>query len=140
MSTDAYRRQTITLHTGQEGVVDDDDETEHGLGDVGHGRPYFEVLVVDAMGPNQESALRQGMHHARRPDDPFTYELLVVRSFEDAMIAVLTNYNIQTVVIRFSFPYRTPHQVAALQRELLGVGEADFEAVPPAIAASCCAR
>ena len=132
LSTDAYRRQTITLHGGQDGAGDDEDaETEPGLGDVAHGRPYFEVLVVDAMGPNQEAALRQGMHHARRPDDPFTYELLVVRSFEDAMIAVLTNYNIQTVVIRFSFPYRTPHQVAALQRELLGVGEADFEAVAP---------
>ena len=48
-----------------------------------------------------------GMRQARRPDDPFLYELLVVPSAEAALIAILTNYNIQTVVIRFSFPYRT---------------------------------
>jgi arginine decarboxylase len=96
-----------------------------------HGRPYFEVLVVDSMGPIQEAALKLGMRQARRPDDPFLYELLVVPSAEAALIAILTNYNIQTVVIRFSFPYRSANQVAALQRELMGIDEAAFEAVVP---------
>ena len=67
----------------------------------------------------------------RRPDDPFQYELLIVQSFEDALIAILTNYNIQTVVIRFSFPYRSAQQVETLQRELMGVDQAAFEAVSP---------
>ncbi|MFZ1429778.1 MAG: aminotransferase class I/II-fold pyridoxal phosphate-dependent enzyme [Geminicoccaceae bacterium] len=129
LSTDSYRRREISLHGGEESDNDDDAEFDQPVGDAAHGRPYFEVLVVDTMGPHQEEALRHGMHSARRVDDPFTYELLVVRSFEDALIAVLTNYNIQTVVIRFSFPYRTPTNVAALQRELLGIGEADFAAV-----------
>ncbi len=129
LATDSYRRHEISLHSGEDSDEDDEADYDHTVGDAAHGRPYFEVLVVDTMGRHQEEALRHGMHSARRVDDPFTYELLVVRSFEDALIAVLTNYNIQTVVIRFSFPYRTPTNVAALQRELLGIGEADFEAV-----------
>lgn len=129
LATDSYRRHEISLHSGEDSDEDDETDFDHTVGDAAHGRPYFEVLVVDTMGRHQEEALRHGMHSARRVDDPFTYELLVVRSFEDALIAVLTNYNIQTVVIRFSFPYRTPTNVAALQRELLGIGEADFEAV-----------
>lgn len=129
LATDSYRRHEISLHGGEDSDEDDEADYDHTVGDAAHGRPYFEVLVVDTMGRHQEEALRHGMHSARRVDDPFTYELLVVRSFEDALIAVLTNYNIQTVVIRFSFPYRTPTNVAALQRELLGIGEADFEAV-----------
>ena len=60
----------------------------------------------------------------------------MVPSAEAALIAILTNYNIQTVVIRFSFPYRTANQVAALQRELMGIDEAAFDAAAPAIAAS----
>ena len=132
LSTDAYRRQTITLHGGQDGAGDDEvpRRTEHGLGDVAHGRPYFEVLVVDAMGPNQESALPQGMHHARRPDDPFTYELLVVRlrGRDDRGPHQLQHSDRRHPL---QLPLPTPHQVAALQRELLGVGEADFEAVAP---------
>ncbi len=129
LATDSYRRHEISLHGGEDSDEDDEADYDHTVGDAAHGRPYFEVLVVDTMGRHQEEALRHGMQSARRVDDPFTYELLVVRSFEDALIAVLTNYNIQTVVIRFSFPYRTPTNVAALQRELLGIGEADFEAV-----------
>src|SRR4051794_23441682 len=53
-----------------------------------HGRPYFEVLVVDSMGPIQEAALKLGMRQARRPDDPFLYELLMVPSAEAALIAI----------------------------------------------------
>ena len=133
LASDAYRRRTVSLRTSQDGP-ESDIETETAelwAEDAAHGRPYFEVLVVDAMGPVQAAALRQGMHGMRRPDDPFQYELLLVQSFEDALIAILTNYNIQTVVIRFSFPYRMAQQVETLQRELMGVDQAAFEAVSP---------
>ena len=133
LSSDAYRRRTISLRTSQDGPESDSDAEASDLRpeDAAHGRPYFEVLVVDSMGSAQVAALRQGMRDMRRPDDPFQYELLVVQSFEDALIAILTNYNIQTVVIRFSFPYRASHQVEMLQRELMGVDQAAFEAVSP---------
>ena len=132
LSNDAYRRRSVSLRTAQDGEVESEIEAAEQLGEeAAHGRPYFEVLVVDTMGPVQEAALKIGMRQARRPDDPFLYELLVVQSAEDALIAILTNYNIQTVVIRFSFPYRSANQVAALQRELMGIDESAFEAVSP---------
>ena len=109
LPSDSYRRHAISLRTSGEGAEAESEieaAEQHGE-ETAHGRPYFEVLVVDVMGPVQEAALKQGMRQARRPDDPFLYELLVVPSAEAALIAVLTNFNIQTVVIRFSFPYRT---------------------------------
>lgn len=134
LSTDAYRRRSISLRTS-EGVAEIESEAEIAEqlgGEQSHGRPYFEVLVVDTMGPAQEAALKQGMREARRPDDPFLYELLVVQSVEDALIAVLMNFNIQTVVIRFSFPYQSAHQLPLLQRELFGIDAAAFESISPA--------
>ena len=129
LATDAYRRRTISLRISEDaGEADSELEVAE---DLVHGRPYFEVLVVDTMGPAQEAALKQGMRDARRPDDPFLYELLVVQCVEDALIAVLTNFNIQTVVIRFSFPYQSAHQLPLLQRELFGIDAAAFESISP---------
>ena len=132
LATDAYRRRAISLRTSEDDTEIEIEAAEHWGEDASHGRPYFEVLVVDTMGPLQEAALKQGLRDARRPDDQFLYELLVVQSVEDALIAVLTNFNIQTVVIRFSFPYHSIHQIPLLQRELFGVDPAAFEAVSPA--------
>ena len=133
LASDSYRRRSVSLRTSQEAAEAESEleAAEHLGEETAHGRPYFEVLVVDTMGPVQELALKTGMRNARRPDDPFVYEMLVVQSVEDALIAVLTNFNIQTVVIRFSFPYRSAHQIPMLQRELFGIDQAAFESVSP---------
>ena len=135
LSSDAYRRRAdLAAHqpgSGRDARARSRPRSRRARNPP-HGRPYFEVLVVDTMGPIQEAALKQGMRQVRRPDDQFLYELLVVQSVEDALIAILTNFNIQTVVIRFSFPYRSAHQIPMLQRELFGVDQAAFEAVSPA--------
>jgi arginine decarboxylase len=133
LASDSYRRRPVSLRTTQEAAEAESElEAAEQLGEeTAHGRPYFEVLVVDTMGPVQEMALKTGMRHARRPDDPFVYEMLVVQSVEDALIAVLTNFNIQTVVIRFSFPFKSAHQIPMLQRELFGIDQAAFEGVSP---------
>ena len=81
-------------------------------------RPYFEVLVVDTISPREEESLRANMRRLRRPDDPFVYEIVVVPSFEDALIAVLFNFNIQACVIRYDFPFKSDHQLDIL-RQLL---------------------
>jgi hypothetical protein len=53
--------------------------------------PYFEVLIVTPIGPREEAVLREELHRLRRPTDQFVYEIVVVPSFEDAVIAVLFN-------------------------------------------------
>jgi arginine decarboxylase len=132
LSSDAYRRRQIQLRPGEAAEGEEDAELAELKVEVStYDRPYLEVLVVDAMSTAEEQMLRQGLRQARRPDDPFIYELVVVPSFQDALIALLTNYNIQSVVIRYSFPYRSPHQLEVLQRELARIDETEFESVEP---------
>ncbi|MBT8485680.1 MAG: ornithine decarboxylase [Phycisphaerales bacterium] len=76
-------------------------------------RPYFEVLVVDSIGPDEEAELRESLQDARREEDEFTYDIVTAPSFEDAIIAVLFNRTIQTCVLRYQYAFRTknPHPI-----------------------------
>jgi arginine decarboxylase len=94
-------------------------------------RQYFEVLVVDDTTYEGEQALRDGLSAARRPEDPFIYEPVVVPSFEDALIAVLMNTNIQAVVVRYGMPFRSKHRLEVLKHCLHGLDEAHLEALDP---------
>ena len=69
-------------------------------------RPYFEVLIVDDLPPREQDRLRERLLELRDDDDPFVYDIVVVPTFEDAVIAVLLNHQIQSVVIRYDFPLR----------------------------------
>jgi len=90
-------------------------------------RPYFEVLIVDENTQEDVKYIRDGLRKLRRPDDHFIYDVVVVPSFEDALIAVLFNYNIQAVVIRYGFPLRSVNHLEILQRYLTKINEADYE-------------
>ncbi len=72
-------------------------------------RPYFEVMIVDGSTVLEEKQETKRLHDIRRETDAFVYEPVFVHSFEDALNAVLTNHNIQSVVIRYDFPMRTSH-------------------------------
>ncbi len=72
-------------------------------GPAGPGRPYFEVLVVETLTPAQEQALREEVRSWRRPGDHFVYELVVVASAEEAIIAAELNASLQACVIRRRF-------------------------------------
>ncbi len=69
---------------------------------------YFEVLVVEKMTEAQERALRKEVRSWRRPDDEFVYELVVVGSGDEALIAARLNVNLQAVVIRRRFSHQSP--------------------------------
>lgn len=97
-------------------------------------RPYFEVLVVDDIGETEETALQLRLRQMRRRDDAFIYEVVVVRRFEDALLACLVNPTIQTVVARFAFPFREGEYLEPLEGiyHLLGVDREDIERRMPA--------
>ncbi|MFZ4287579.1 decarboxylase [Variovorax sp. HJSM1_2] len=103
-----------------------DDETETVVGDVlppaqSHAqtrRPYFEVLVVSPMAPKQWSSLREMFRRLRRTEDEFIYEVVVVGSFEDAVLAANFNYNLQAVLISEGFTFDSEHDIPVL-REML---------------------
>jgi arginine decarboxylase len=73
-------------------------------------RPYFTTLVVDDLNPAQEQELQSQLRNNRRKDDQFVYETIVARSFEDAVMAVMVNPAIQSVVARYSFPFSGERQ------------------------------
>jgi arginine decarboxylase len=81
-------------------------------------KPYFEVLLVSAGERSTWPALREAFKRLRREDDPFTYEPVVVGTFEDAVLAALFNYNMQSAVLVDGFAFRTQHDLPAL-REIL---------------------
>ena len=79
-------------------------------------RPYFEVLVVDDMTEQQERALREEIRRWRRPDDPFRYEIVVVPSVEDALMAARLNFGLQACVVRRRFTHRSRYDSSSLHQ------------------------
>jgi arginine decarboxylase len=86
-------------------------------------RPYFEVLIVDEMTAAEEAALRRRVQGKRSPDDDFVFDIVVVPSFEDALIATLVNFNLQAVVVRHGFPFRSAYDSGMLRRFLDSVDD-----------------
>ncbi|MDH3244880.1 MAG: hypothetical protein OEM26_09715, partial [Saprospiraceae bacterium] len=68
---------------------------------------HFEVLFIDNISNQYERKLKQSLRALRTPTDKFTYDIVVQRSFQDAMIALLFNHHIQAVVVRYAPPYHS---------------------------------
>ena len=121
-----YRSRQINLRTASE--LDERGEASHHHDELSHQqRPYFEVLFVDESGPEDVKLMRDSLRKIRRPEDRFIYDIVVVPSFEDALIAVLFNYNIQVTVIRYGFPLRSVNHLEILQRYLAKIDETEYE-------------
>ena len=121
-----YRSRQINLRVPTE--LEDKDEINQYYDEASHQqRPYFEVLFVDEGSAEDVKQMREGMRKMRRPEDHFIYDIVVVPSFEDALIAVLFNYNIQVAVIRYGFPLRSQHHLEILQRYLAKIDESEYE-------------
>ena len=78
-------------------------------------RPYFEVLIVDDIDASEEAELRESLAEMRTESDDFVYDIVVVPSFEDAVIAVLFNHSIQSCVLRYQFPVESEHSIEELR-------------------------
>ena len=98
-------------------------------------KPYFEALVVTPTDPAHWDRARHDLKRLRRPDDLFNYEIVQVGTFEDAVLGTICNFNLQAVVIRDGFEYRSRHDVPVLReflrRHLHG---ADASTAPGALA------
>jgi len=119
-----YRSRHINLRVPTE--LEDKGE-EHYDQEAHQQRPYFEVLFVDESAEEDVRRLRDNLRTLRRPEDQFVYDIVAVPSFEDALIAILFNYNIQVAVIRYGFPLRSVNHLEILQRYLSKIDESDYE-------------
>ena len=66
------------------------------------------------MTEEQEYSLREELRRWRRPDDQFVYEIVVVPSFDDALMAARLNFRLQACVVRRRFTHRSRHESAPL--------------------------
>lgn len=110
---DLTDRQRMNREDGEERLLDREGGDD---GSAPEERSYFEVLLVDDVSPREEAALRSGLLALRDEQDDFVYDLVAVPSFEDALIAVLFNYNIQACLLRDTMPYRSVHHLEVLQK------------------------
>ena len=117
--SDGYRARNVS-EIARDEVEDGDSAGREGSEAMSstETRPYFEVLVVDAMSPEEEADFRMRMLELRRDEDEFVYDVVVVNSFEGALIASLFNHNIQSCVVRYDFPFETDNPVTALRQYL----------------------
>lgn len=126
-----YRRRHVNLLTHTESDTgdpeDDAEEIEHRL----RRRPFFETLVVDDLTMGQQRAQRDEFVDMRRDEDAFTYEPVFVPSFEDALIAILLNQNIQAVVIRYGFRLQSKRLLPVLKRYLTQARCDDLHDIEP---------
>ncbi|MEI6263724.1 MAG: ornithine decarboxylase [Sphingobacteriia bacterium] len=66
------------------------------------GKTYFEVLHVEDLAPKEALAIKQKLKEISNPLSNFTFEIVVQSNFQDALIALFFNYNIQAAVIRYA--------------------------------------
>jgi arginine decarboxylase len=131
LTSGAYRRRKIVLEYDVTEQDEMEDEALLSPEARALAKPYFEVLVVDDMNDHQQKWLRDSMARLRRPEDKFTYEIVVVPSFEDALIGVLYNHNIQAVVIRPGIRFKSKSEVPVLRRYLDRVNDEQIDFVEP---------
>jgi arginine/lysine/ornithine decarboxylase len=110
--SETTRQLVSDSYRGNPFALDDTDEENQGLDSENESEPSavdknFEVLFVEDRNAIEEEALIQGLHDLRDDGESFNYEITVQRSFQDALIALQFNHNIQAVVIRSSPPFES---------------------------------
>jgi len=101
--SDRYRSNPDFIEDDEQGV----DTSEKGELPSGVKKTYFEVLFVEDISLQEENKLRNDLKDLRGSNEQFNYGIVVQKSFEDALIALHFNYNIQAVVIRYAPPYHS---------------------------------
>ncbi len=76
---------------------------------------YYEVLFVDNLTNQGELETRNRMEEVRDPNGKFIDEIVFAKNFQDAIIAILFNYNIQSCVIRYDLPYGSDNNLNVLK-------------------------
>ncbi|MCB1758759.1 MAG: aminotransferase class I/II-fold pyridoxal phosphate-dependent enzyme [Gammaproteobacteria bacterium] len=131
LSSDIYRNRPITMSRGQIEGEERDQEQEvlelHLDTTMVQTRPYFELLVVDDLSQKEEHVIRSSFRSAQRPEDQFSYDVIVVPSFQDAVAAVLLNPNIQACILRSGFRYESKRELAVFRRYLEEVCNIDVD-------------
>src|SRR4029077_1260753 len=107
--TGSYRRSSNAWKVGEDGELEGNDRLLKDYFESGDlTKPYFEVLIVsDDPSPEQVRQGRTELRQLRRPEDPFVYEAVTVPSFEEGVLGVVMNADVQAVIIKDNFRFKS---------------------------------
>ena len=91
---------------------------------------HFEVLFIDNISIEEEHKLKHSLRTLRTPNDKFTYGVVVQRSFQDVMITLLFNHNIQAVVVRYAPTYHSKLITPLIKPYIEEVTKLDYSSKP----------
>ncbi len=91
---------------------------------------HFDVLFMDNISEQEEHKLKQNLKALRTPNDKFTYGVVVQRSFQDALITLLFNHNIQAVVVRYAPSYLSKLSTPLIEPYIEELTKHDFSSKP----------
>ncbi len=131
LTSGTYRRRSVPLGRSDNEYEETDDDLHASIESRALQKPYFEILIVDQVTDYQERFQRQSLARIRREEDAFTYEAVVTPSFEDALIAILFNHNIQAVIVRPGLTLKSENQLPILQRYLTRMQDEDIDELAP---------
>jgi arginine decarboxylase len=118
--TGSYRRSVNAWKLGEDGEMEGNDRLLKDYFDTGDlTKPYFEVLIVsDDPTPEQVRQGRVELRQLRRPEDPFVYEAVTVPSFEEGVLGVVMNADVQAVIIKDNFRFKSQFDAPLLRTYL----------------------
>jgi arginine decarboxylase len=117
--TNGYRESADAWKAEEEGEPRPTDILPPSIGRGQSRKPYFEVLMVSPGERSMWPEIREAFRRLRRVEDPFVYEPVIVGSFEDAVLAMVFNFNVQAVVISDGFGFSSQYNVPVLREILL---------------------
>lgn len=82
---------------------------------------YFEVIIVDDLSEEDEPIMKRKFELLKSDSDQFTYDVIFVSNVEDALIALLFNPNIQSVIIRSGINLHSPHDLSSIHSFITGL-------------------
>lgn len=91
---------------------------------------YFEVLFLENLNTIDELSLHENLRELHDPNDQFTYNVLIQHSFQDALIALFFNPNIQAVVVRYAPPYRSENITPLIKPYIQNVLKINLDNIP----------
>jgi len=120
--SDSYRSNPDFLNDDEESM----EQVEERERPVTVKKNYFEVLFVEDMSETDEKALLKNFADLRSPNDRFTYGVVMQRSFQDALITLAFNHNIQVVVVRYAPPYKSKWLTPLIEPYIQNVLKLDY--------------
>ena len=127
--SESYRHDSTAWDPLQESQVQSGHALPPDADGSGLNKPSFDVLIVTPNAPENWDDTRRQLQRLRRREDPFTYNVVMVGSFEDAAMATALNEGIQAVVIYDGFAFSSRHDAPLLRDHLTRYANLDGESL-----------